>query len=166
MGSRKLGSGGDFVASSRRHGGIPTDRRKPLLLRIAPWILMPLGLSTLAFSGVMLLERDSGGVGFVPGYVPAEILSIAMGVILSLMLVGGGYGLYKDQLWARWVLTVGVFLLLFPGALAALVITSPTSAFPVFRGAVATLPYLAFAAWYLFMKRTVREYHAELKGHA
>lgn len=120
---------------------ISTDRQKPFLLWLAPWVLMPLGLVTLAFSGVMLLERDAGGVGFAPGNLHAEALSILSGVIVSLIFVGGGYGLYKDRLWARWLLTAGWFLLLLLGALAALVITSPTVAFPVFWGAVETLPF-------------------------
>jgi len=152
------------TTASPQRSEIETNPGKPKLLRLAPWLLIPLGLMTFAFAGLMFLELGTAQVGLAPGSPAAEFLSISLGFAFALVLLCASYGLQCELPWARWVLAFGPPMVLIGGALAAMVAISPTAALSVAWSAVQSLVYAGFAVWYLFRKPNVSQYYASLAG--
>ena len=112
----------------------------------------------------MLLERDSAAVGPLAAFGMGEQAAILVGILLSAILGAGGYGLHRDLLWARWVLTAGSTALFVSWCVFVLAAAPPDIALPIVWETMQSMPYVAFAALYLFGSSNVRRYYADLKA--
>lgn len=119
--------GMDKASPRFRPYAIWTRRGKPFLVWIAPWLLVPYGLGGILFTLLITFESLRAPMG-PGGATPAgQYVAIVTGFVYSAAIILGGYGLYRERLWARWLLTGGLLPILVLGAATLVALTTAPS---------------------------------------
>jgi hypothetical protein len=134
-------------------------RAKPLLIWIAPWLLLPFAVGGILFTVLALVD----GLGFGETPTPLVYYVVISIVILSFATLGiGAVALHREWPSARWILTLA------PWAATGLVFMAARWSW-LDDGFIAAEPHAPLSMlWYLlvplyfFGYPPVRRYYAEL----
>ena len=134
--------------------------KKPALLTVGMVFSTLFGACFLLGFGCAVFDIGSFNIDGEP--VSAREFLAHSGVILFVfgsVLLAIAFSIWKDKPWSRWMI---VFFWLCGAAIG--IGTSLSSADDLFQVVFSWVVFMAISVWYLFGKRTVREYYRSLEA--
>lgn len=138
---------------------------KPLLIWIAPWLLIPWVFGALAFTVVVLANWGEGTL-VAAGTTITSVgqLSVVLPFFLAwtIVILAGCIGLYRERRWARPVIGLVPVCLAAGWGAAVLVLSPSVTSNVVFETILPPFAQSLVVAWYMYGYSTVRQYYHQL----
>lgn len=142
-------------------------REKPLLIWLAPFILVVWGSTGVAFALLVLLDGKDAAIGLGSQAIShgEAVLTVVPELLLSsCLMLAAAYGFLMERPWARWLSTGGA-LFAYVGSILAVSLTSARAGTLIAEN-WAGLILIAAAFWYCYRYPRVTAYYQRLANRA